>query len=110
MTHRAKELFHGKEGYNCAQAVLKAFQDRFNTTEQQIESAQQQGGGRAPGGVCGALFAAQSLVEEPQEQVLTQTFKSKVGHTLCDAIKASGVSCYDCVETAENALEQTING
>jgi len=63
---KADELFHGEERYNCAQAVIKAFEGEFKVTKGQILLAAKKGGGRADEGLCGALYAAHLLVSDDE--------------------------------------------
>ncbi|MFC2149719.1 C-GCAxxG-C-C family (seleno)protein, partial [Candidatus Auribacterota bacterium] len=61
----AKSLYHGKDKLNCAQAILKAFQPATGMTDEVIASFKSAGGGRAEGGVCGAIYAARQVVTDP---------------------------------------------
>lgn len=59
----SEKYFHVlPQNLNCAQAVLKGFQNEFQISEKEIEEYRAWGGGRAEGGVCGALFAAERLL------------------------------------------------
>ncbi|WED21255.1 C-GCAxxG-C-C family protein [Vibrio sp. JC009] len=98
---QAADLFHGKEGFNCAQAVLKAFQPESGMSDMTILSAQVAGGGRAKGGVCGALYAAQIILGEGEhsEQVKCG-FVDATGSALCSDIKQDECQCRELVKTA----------
>lgn len=101
----AKSYFHGKEGYNCAQAVLKAFQEKYQISDAMIEEYKQYGGGRVEGGTCGALYAALQLVEDEwQKQTIIQAFSQAAQFTTCERIKEQTLPCPDCVGTAAKAL------
>ena len=101
---QATSYFHGKEGYNCAQAILKAFQDRYNVSNEMIEQYKQYGGGRAEGGTCGALYAALALASDDQKQMIKTIFEQAANNTLCEEIKDKTLSCQDCVAVAAEAL------
>ena len=97
----AAHFFHGKEGYNCAQAVLKAYQPESGMSELTIRSATVAGGGRAPKGVCGALYAAQIILGEAEASALvSQKFEQKTGSIKCSDIKQSECGCRGYVEIA----------
>lgn len=58
----ARKLFHGKERYNCAQAILAAYKEKLNVACDVITEYKSYGGGRAEGGLCGALYAGLFLL------------------------------------------------
>ena len=65
--NKSLSYFHiPPESLNCAQAILKGFQQEFGITDQEIEEFRNNGGGRAEGGICGALFAAEKLLRNCQ--------------------------------------------
>lgn len=100
---QASDYFHGEDGYNCAQAVLKAFQPESGMPELVIRSATVAGGGRAKGGTCGALYAAQIVLGEGQHSAqVANEFLTAFGSTLCSDIKQSEGGCRHFVgKTAE---------
>jgi len=106
----AKKLFHGREKYNCAQAVLKAFQKYNNFSDMEIALHKSSGGGKAEGGVCGALFAAKLQMERPDDKsALENSFREKARYLTCKEIKANKtLSCAQCVETAATILKKEI--
>lgn len=108
MDKKAEDYFHCEgENYNCAQAVLKAFQTKFNVSDEMVAEYRKYGGGRADGNTCGALFAAIQLLPEAKEKI-HQEFASIVGATKCQEIKqVKKVSCRDCVITAAKLLALT---
>ena len=60
---RSETFFHNKpNNWNCAQAVQKGFQDLTGMTDEAIEEEYRpKGGGRAEGGLCGALYSANRI-------------------------------------------------
>ncbi|WP_430817256.1 C-GCAxxG-C-C family (seleno)protein [Carboxylicivirga sp. RSCT41] len=108
---QALELFHGKEMYNCAQAIFKTFQAEFNTSEQIIYEARRKGGGRAENGYCGALYAAQQLLDNtPQLDTLNAAFEMKGGSRRCREIKRTGkLSCKQCVALAATVVQDSLS-
>lgn len=98
----AEELFHGAEGYNCAQAILKTFQQECKVDEQAIFEASRNGGGRAEEGICGALHAAHQLInDKEQREKMDRDFIDKGSSIRCREIRKSRqISCKQCVELA----------
>ncbi len=107
MENKAKGLFHGKEGYNCAQAVLAAFQDKKGVSPETIAEFKACGGGRVANGYCGALHSALHLADgdEAKQAKLKDAFMEKAGSLTCKDIKAiSKLPCGDCVGLAAAVL------
>ena len=96
------------DNLNCAQAILKGFQQEFNITDQEIEEYRAWGGGRAQNGICGALFSAEKLLKQADKPGITNEFRAIVGKTHCLDIKEIKFSCIDCVRIADELLEQRI--
>ena len=104
---RAANYFHGPDRYNCGQAVLKAFQEDHNVTEDLIEQFKKLGGGRADGGLCGALYAAKTLAGNELDLSLEEKFVKQAGSARCREIRKKGnLSCRECVYTAAKLLKE----
>jgi hypothetical protein len=113
----AANMFLGKEGHkrvNCAQAIAKVFQDKVDhITEQTVNKYKKMGHGRAPGGACGMLFAAQEILAETEgEQVagdFEQTFVNHAGSTQCIDIKKRSVQfCAECISRTALDLDEAL--
>ncbi|MFC1467215.1 hypothetical protein ACFLQY_00780 [Verrucomicrobiota bacterium] len=105
MIERAKKYFHGAEGYNCAQAVLAA----FDAPMEQVLAAKAFGGGRAPEGLCGAFHAAKELVGEEAFAGMTSEMAEAAGGLSCREIRPLGkLSCRDCVVLAAELTKETL--
>ncbi len=88
--------------HNCAQSVAAGC-----GLDSKVPDYAAMGGGRAPGGLCGALFAAMEAVPESKREALRKEFVSAIGSSLCREIKQKyGVPCSRCVETAAALLEK----
>ena len=100
---RAGELFTAPgHPFNCAQAVALG-----NGHEEQKEDLARCGGGRAPGGICGALHAALLLAPEDQREAIQAEFQRQAGALTCREIKGQpGPPCLQCVEIATALLEK----
>ncbi|MCW3807542.1 C-GCAxxG-C-C family (seleno)protein [Plebeiibacterium marinum] len=104
----AEKLYHGKEGYNCAQAILKAFQPEYSISEHIITKASENGTGKAENGICGALYAAHYLLKEPTNiNKINQDFIVKGGSIRCKEIRRNRkLSCKECVKLAAENLQR----
>ena len=83
---------------NCAQTICAAM-DREDLVERMADKAR----GKAPGGTCGALFAAMTLAPDRAEAIRT-TFTTTLGANTCAALKSLGNPCPRCVQTAIRLL------
>ena len=103
MVERAKKYFHGEERYNCAQAVLAA----FDATHEKIPGAKAFGGGRAPDGLCGAFHSAKELLGEQKFAEMIEEFSDAAGALNCREIRPLGkFSCCECVAFAAKKVQQ----
>jgi hypothetical protein len=107
----AMNLFHGRENFNCAQAVLKAFQMESGVSENTIQKAAYQGGGRAPEGVCGALHAARVILKNGSAlEGIEKDFAAKTGSKKCrEILRTRTLPCRGCVALSADLLERHIN-
>lgn len=88
--------------HNCAQSIAGAF-----GRDDYIEELKACGGGRSPGGMCGALYAALRFVPEDKQEALKSGFAAVTGSTQCRRHdRAMRVSCVKCVETAERLARE----
>lgn len=96
-----------KERLNCAQSILKAYGHRKDMTRNEIDVAQALGGGKAAGGVCGALHAALLLLDGPEnKQSMRDAFSARAGSEQCKEIRSRKIiTCRQCVELAAELLE-----
>ena len=101
----------GQRKMNCCEAVAYAFQDRIPLSDEELQRCAGMGGGRAPEGYCGALYAAQRLVEKsgsPNAGELPAIFQEIAGSAKCREIKAlKKLSCLECVEKAAALVENS---
>ena len=65
---KVKRYFRGIEKYNCAQAILKVFQDECNISDDKIKEYVKYGHGRVPDGVCGALYVINELINDDKRE------------------------------------------
>jgi hypothetical protein len=107
MSVKAAIHSYTREKLNCAQSILKAFRHRKGITQNEIDAARAMGGGRADGGVCGALHAALLLHDDAEKKrSLRKSFAERAGSEHCREIRAKKiVTCAQCVELAAELLE-----
>jgi hypothetical protein len=104
---KAKKHFLGKDGHerlNCADAILKAFEELDQKTKEKLCK----GGGRSPGNICGAYCAARSILHQNSPEKIDgfkKYFKDIAGSLKCDEIRnLKKLSCLGCVEKAAEYL------
>ncbi|MDD3118879.1 MAG: C-GCAxxG-C-C family (seleno)protein [Victivallales bacterium] len=97
---------YAQEKLNCAQSVLRGFQDCLSVADEQIAAAQKLGGGRAEGGRCGALYAARTLApNDAAREEISRRFVARAGSDQCREIRRQKhLSCSGCVELAATLL------
>lgn len=111
---KAKENYLGKSAsgkrMNCCEAVAYAFRDEIPLTAEELQSFSGYGGGRAPGGYCGAIYAAKYLLEKkgsPRAAEIDGIFTGLAGSPKCRDIKAlRKVSCLACIEKAAEIADK----
>ncbi len=112
----AKEYFLGADGnsrMSCAQAVAMAFKEKFSLRDEELAALGASAGGRAPGGLCGALYAIDVLFRgsgRNEFETAREAFVSHAGSDRCRAIRvARKIKCVDCVEIAATLLEKSLS-
>lgn len=92
-------------GHNCAQSVANKYKDLYKSSDIVSEYAPYVGG-RAPGGLCGALYAAMQAVPEHADEIRAE-FVASCGAETCRAIKTeSKTPCQVCVDTGDKLVEK----
>jgi hypothetical protein len=103
------DYFHvSPENLNCAQAILKGFQKEFNISDAEIEEYRACGGGRAVGGMCGVLFAAERLIRQISKESVIEEFRQKTGSLLCSDIKEKQFTCAEYIRIADELVEKNL--
>lgn len=113
LIRKAVSLFTGSGGnprMNCAQAVAGAFRDKFDLSDEFIGELALSGSGKAPEGICGALYAAQVILDKLDNSKADEAlkfFNEHAGSVYCAQIrKIRKISCVSCVEKAASILDQ----
>jgi hypothetical protein len=101
----AAEYYSQRKG-NCAQAVAAAW-SQFNNSDGTMPSEFSSfGHGKAPEGLCGALYAACVIAGSHKENDIKNAFAEKSGgNTTCRDIRSTRVlTCPECVLHAAELL------
>ncbi|MBQ4481120.1 MAG: hypothetical protein II943_10825 [Victivallales bacterium] len=98
----AKDAFSAPgHPFNCAQSVAIGA-----GREDLLPELAACGGGRAPGGRCGALHAALLIASPERHGVILEQFQAEAGALTCREIKnETHFPCIQCVELASRLLE-----
>lgn len=107
----ANSYFHrDKDNWNCAQSIMKRFQEHTGLSDQEIEAHyRSKGAGKSPGGVCGALYAACQIADRFSLPNPTEAFNLMAGETRCAELKRlNRSSCRDRVKLAEEILLESL--
>jgi hypothetical protein len=106
---KARDHYLGKNGVqkaNCAQSVIYAFKEKYDLPQQLVADMASCGGGRAPDGVCGALYAATKVAGDARQKC-EEALSIKAGSIKCREIRSLGkLSCVGCVETIAGSLDK----
>lgn len=102
---KASETFHHPVyKHNCAQAIAAKYQRLFADPDV-VAKMQANGGGRAEGGLCGALYAAMQAMPDKAEEIKTAFANQASGDVTCKALKQNGrVACTRCIDIADEVL------
>lgn len=87
-------------GLNCAQAIAHAF-GRDDLSDEMRGC----GLGRAPDGLCGALFCAMKIAGPNKADAIAEKFERELGDRRCAELKrVRRVPCTDCISCAADIL------
>ncbi|HEY8891366.1 MAG TPA: C-GCAxxG-C-C family (seleno)protein [Clostridium sp.] len=114
-------LEYRKQGYNCAESVIKAFNEE-NDANIPISIASPFGTGMMVGSTCGAVTGALMALGtlKGREEVTTKNesrkytkeimnkVKEKYGTFECLQLKKQGVSCNEIIEYTYNVLKECV--
>jgi len=108
MTNAEKALSTFREPpfmYNCAQTICAAFK-----REDLLEAMKSCGGGRAPEGMCGALYGATQIAPQAADE-LKDAFTARLGAWKCCELKGGTprVACQQCVTIAAELLDEQLS-
>ena len=102
-------FLYRKKRMNCAEAVAGAWQKATGKVSEVTENISEYGSGRAPLGLCGAVYAAQLVSDKDTKAELTDRFAEAAGSLMCREIRSMRkLSCAACVELAAILLEENL--
>ncbi len=92
--------------HNCAQAVAEGWRRATGRDGHLVDELTSCGGGRAPGGLCGALHAAHAISQDTHViEGMNERFSDAIGALNCREIRKLGrASCEECVALAAELL------
>lgn len=109
----ARNYFLGKNNHNksnCAESVAFALKNKFGINQEVLKQFKNCGAGKAPDGICGALFAVKIILKDSPDKFkeLEGDFIKTSGSVKCKDIRASHkLTCLGCVEKAAGFLDKT---
>ncbi len=111
----AKKYFLGQgvPRLGCAQSVAEALREPFGLDDDLVQAMAGATGGRAPSGLCGAVYAALRVAGEKaphKKQEIEDFFKKEAGGVTCRDIRSRRqLMCADCVEKAAQIMSPDCN-
>ncbi|PJI07967.1 MULTISPECIES: C-GCAxxG-C-C family (seleno)protein [Clostridium] len=110
-----------KEGFNCAESIIKAFNEEHNT-DIPVKIGSGMGGGFSSGSLCGAVGASAMIIgylkgrenndEENNARKYVKEFMDEVkedyGTEICRELKRDKVSCGDIVDYSYMKLNEKV--
>lgn len=117
----SKALEFHKQGYNCAESIVKAINDEKNYNIP-VSVASPFGAGMTVGSTCGAITGALMVLgaiegressDEPNgsrvpTKEIMNRIKEKYGTFECIELKKKGVSCNEIIEYAYEVLNEYV--
>lgn len=111
-----------KQGYNCAEAMIKAFNEK-NNKNIPVSLGSGMGSGFTVGSMCGAIGAATLIIgaekgRESEKELnearkltkeLIDDIKEKYNTETCKDLKKNGISCAEIVEYTFESLNKILN-
>ncbi len=110
---KAKAHYLGNFGYNklnCSQAIIAAFGDKLSISKETMDLFASYGGGKAPDGECGAVYAAKFIIKNTgkgSEEECNNIILAHAGASKCREIRQlKKLPCVGCVEKMAEYMEK----
>ena len=117
-----KPSIYHSQGYNCAEAIIKSYNEEFNTNIP-IAMGSGMGTGMAVGSLCGAVNAAVLVAgflkgrednESPNEarkcaKELLKKVREQYDSEICTNLKKNKISCSEIIDFSYNALKEVLD-
>lgn len=107
----AVSFFHATpNNYNCAQSIIKNYQDKIRISDEDIElKYRSKGGGRAEDGLCGAVYSAYQILDKDKGDRIKAKVETALGGYTCRKLKAElKVPCTKIVELVDVLIKSEI--
>ena len=91
-----KPSVYHSQGYNCAEALIKSYNEEHNT-DIPVSLGSAMGTGMTVGSLCGAVNAAAMIVGE------------KFNSEICADLKRNKVSCAEIIDFSYEALKEVLD-
>jgi hypothetical protein len=102
--HALEHFRRPPQRLNCAQSVLYAYQQVAGVNSIPLSDMKSLGGGRAPGGLCGAVHAA-CVVAPSRAESLKKRFAEITGSIYCAELRSAAEHpCEVCVSESARLL------
>lgn len=119
--YMSKAVNYHKQGYNCAESILKSFNDE-NRLSIPVSIGTPFGSGMTVGSTCGAITGAMIAVgavsgretetvpnaSRPYANEIMNKVKEKYGTYECQELKKQGVSCNEIICYMEQQLKELL--
>ncbi len=110
----AVNRYKGKNGMskeNCSMSIIKSFHESSAPMKtDELSEFSGFGGGRAPEGYCGALYAAEKLIDKSNSlgfKEIKNSFLEEAGSLKCREIRKLGkLPCEGCVRVTAELLNK----
>jgi Asp/Glu/hydantoin racemase len=110
---KAKAYYLGNYGHkklNCCQAVAAAFSDKLLISKETMDRFASYGGGKAPDGECGAVYAAKYIIKnigKGSVEECNDIILAHAGAAKCREIRQlRKLPCIGCVEKMAEYIEK----
>ena len=116
-----KPSVYNSQGYNCAESIIKSYNEEFNT-DIPVSLGSGMGSGMAVGSLCGAINAAilvigyvkgredsikQNEAKSYSKQIM-QKVRDQYDTEICVNLKRNKVSCSEIIDFTYNALKDVL--
>lgn len=110
MTEKASSIFRNSDyRLNCAQVLVFKWCELNQISKLKVSDLYGLGSGRAPGGMCGALYAGIRIFNRDEEiqKAFINKFTAKFGSANCDKIRSDkSIDCKTCIDFIDELIMQ----
>ena len=104
-----KPSVYHSQGYNCAEALIKSYNEEHNT-DIPVSLGSAMGTGMTVGSLCGAVNAAAMIVGYiGYARELMSRVRGKFNSEICADLKRNKVSCAEIIDFSYEALKEVLD-